>query len=368
MNAVKKGKLEKALAYEELSELLGNGSLDARDIESTRLYEHVKELTDMAYPTQKSRFDTRWISFYVPLKFRGKDAAIPMSVVEYKGEYFVGFESTERLQHLRITKGEKEHSSIYDQVISNAAEFVPRLADKESLERMVPYDFRTGKIKGKYIMEKGQMMDKEYAKKLLERYRQHASELPLLGRKISLNDYFRAVFVAKKAVFEEVKGMSLKEAYRYAADFRHGGMLDIKNPDSVEEFNEWLESRRWAGSHPFEIVFGWRRYGIHLVPPMFGSLQFDPEREKYFEINVGDRGYSKMYLEMLQALMQEKVPVIAPQLEEVLDYLTGESYFTVNGYSEDSVSHDEVPKEHFKCIKWDALEVVKPKILPKKRI
>jgi len=144
-------------------------------------------------------------------------------------------------------------------------------------------------------------------------------------------------------------------------------MLDIKDPDSIEEFNKWLDSDQWAGSHPFEIVFSLRRYGIHLTPPMFGPLHFNPEREKYFEINVGDRGYSKMYLTMLQALIQEGVPVIAPQLQEVLNYLTGESYFTVNRYSEDRVYHDEVGKENFKHIKWDELEAVKPKMLPQRR-
>lgn len=354
------GVKEAELAYGRLAHLLRDITwLNARRIENTALYQQLKDLTRMAQPTQKDKYDTKWLYFYVPLQFQRKEALIPMGVVEYKGDYFVGFSSTDHLQHLQVKMGERACSTIYGQIVSSAAEFVPRLTDAEALERKVPYDFRTGRIKGKYVMDKDKLMPKETAKKIRERYHIHSSELPLVGRKISLDDYLGAVSVAEKAAFPETKEMTPLKAYQTYADFRHGGMLDIKNSASIKEFNDWLESDRWSGSHPFEIVFGQRRYGIEFWPPRPGRMFLSAE-DKYFVLSVGDRPFSKMYLRMLNALIQENVPVVAPQLDEVLQYLQGESYFRVNELMDDYVYHDEVDKKYFKHIKWNRLEVVKP--------
>ncbi|MFP3289273.1 MAG: hypothetical protein RXO35_02475 [Candidatus Micrarchaeota archaeon] len=204
------------------------------------------------------------------------------------------------------------------------------------------------------------LIKEEEAEMILSEYEEHIKhigELPMAGASISLNDYLRVVYIAYEAVFEEVKEMTPKEAYEYLADFRHGGMLNIKDPNSAEQFNKWL-SNIPAGSHPFEIVAGLGLVGLSLVPPMLAEYL---SGEKYFVISAGSPVYYKTYLAMLKALMHEKVPVIAPQLEEILEYLTGESYFLVNRYGSEGVSYRDVQPEYFAYIEWDPLEVVKPK-------
>jgi len=368
MNGVKEKK-DEVLTYEELAHLLKSESLidsvEPITIKSKQLYTRVKELTEMAYPTQVNPRDKRWNYFYVPLIYHGENAVIPMSIMEYNFGYYIYFPSSESLKSLRVTEGNNRHRAVYDKAMASAAEFLPSLVDIKSLEDMVPYEFRTGKIKGKYILRKERLIKKEEAEKILNKYKEHIKhidELPMAGASISLNDYLRVVHIAYGAVYEEVKEMSPIEAYKHLADFRDGGMLEIKDPGSAEQFNEWLLSDNPVGSHPFEIVVGSRREGISLVPPTTGSKY----SRKYFEIYVGDSLYYEMYLAMLKALMQEKVPVMAPQLEEVLEYLTGEGYFLVNGHAE-GISYRDVRPEYFKYIKWDPLEVVKPKAAFNKR-
>jgi len=372
LNGVKEKKDDKVLTYEELAHLLKSKSLSDSDepitIKSKQLYTRVKELTEMAYPTQVNPRDKRWNYFYVPLKYHGENAVMPMGIMEYNSSYYIYFLSSESLRPLRVIEGNNRHRAVYDKVISSAAEFLPSLVDTKSLEKMVPYEFRTGKIKGKYILGKERLIKEEEAEKILNEYKEHIKhidELPMAGAGISLNDYLRVVYIAYGAVYEEVKEMSPIKAYEYLADFRHGGMLDIKDPGSVEEFNKWLLSDNPVGSHPFEIVAGFWLVGISLVPPMLGSEH--SSGGKYFVISVGSSAYYEMYLAMLKALMQEKVPVIAPQLEEVLEYLTGESYFLVNRHGSEGISYRHVRPEYFAYIEWDPLEVVKPKAAFNKR-
>jgi len=364
MNGVKEKKDDKVLTYEELAHLLKSKSLSVSvkpiSIKSTRLYMRVKELTEMAYPTQVNPRDKRWNYFYVPLKYHGENAVMPMGIMEYNSSYYIYFPSSESLKPLRVTEGNNRYRAVYDKVISNAAEFLPSLVDTKSLENMVPYEFRRGKIKGKYILRKERLIKEEEAKKILNEYeehKKHIDELPMAGAGISLNDYLHVVYIAYGAVYEKVKEMSPIEAYEDLAGFWHGGVFDIKDPSSVEEFNKWL-SNTSAGSRAFEIT-GFRYDGISLVPPMPKSEH--SSGEKYFVLFVGSFAYYEVYLAMLKALMQEKVPVIAPQLEEVLEYLTGESYFLVNRHGSGDISYRDVRPEYFAYIEWDPLEVVKPK-------
>jgi len=368
VNGVKEKKDNNVLTYEELAHLLKSESLSDSvkpiSIKSTQLYTRVKELTEMAYPTQVNPRDKRWNYFYVPLRYHGKNAAIPVGIMEYNSSYYIYFPSNESLKPLRVTKGNNRHRAVYDKVIASAAEFLPSLVDTKSLENMVPYEFRTGKIKSKYIL--GEQLIKEEAEKILKEYEEHIKhidELPMAGASISLNDYLRVVHIAYEAVYGEVKKLSPIEAYEYLSGFWHGGVFDIKDPGSVEEFNKWL-SNTSTSSRAFEIT-GFRLDGISLVPPMPKSEH--SSGEKYFVILVGSSVYYEMYLAMLKTLMQEKVPVIAPQLREVLEYLTGESYLLVNRHGSESISYRDVRPEYFAYIEWDPLEVVKPKTAFKKR-
>jgi hypothetical protein len=166
MNGVKEKKDNKVLTYEELARSLKSESLSDAikpiTIKSTQLYTRVKELTEMAYPTQVNERDKRWNYFYVPLKYHGKNAVIPMSIMEYNSSYHIYFPSSESLKPLRVTEGNRQYRAVYDKAISGAAEFLPSLVDIKLLEEMVPYEFRTGKIKSKYIPRKERPIKESY--------------------------------------------------------------------------------------------------------------------------------------------------------------------------------------------------------------
>jgi hypothetical protein len=316
----------------------------------------MKRLTETAFPTIRNGIDTRWFNFYVPLKFQREQSLIAMGIVEYKSEYFLHFESSEWLRSIVIKKGDKHASTVLTRVIELASEFAPRMQNRKSIETMVPYFFRTGKIKGKYVLDRSSLVSKEYADRIFAKYESHLAKTKPLEHRISLNDYLKVVRVGKSSVLKETTMMSSRDVYVKHADFRHGGMLDIEDPDSVEEFNEWLKSNEWLGSHPFEIVASYSNYGIYLYPPGFHTTY--TSYNSHYELSVGNETFHDDYLKMLEALMRRGIPVLAPQLREVLKYEQGESYLKVNTQDIDSVFYEEIDRQCLKYVRWDTLKIV----------
>ena len=65
---------------------------------------------------------------------------------------------------------------------------------------------------------------------------------------------------------------------------------------------------------------------------------------------------------MVKALIKNKAPFIAQNLKEILDYLTGATYFTVNDYSDNYFFYapcQEYKRKYFRHIKWDELKILK---------
>ena len=143
--------------------------------------------------------------------------------------------------------------------------------------------------------------------------------------------------------------------YKKWADGRHDGMLDIKNKDSKEEFSNWQKNHSHGG-HPFEIVFSWKQHGIHLYPPY--------NENPFYGLRVTNYSYAEIFIKMLRALIKNKVPFGAEQINEILDYLTGETYFKVNEY--DNLRFIYIPSKeykdkYFKYIEWDEPNILKLK-------
>ena len=131
-------------------------------------------------------------------------------------------------------------------------------------------------------------------------------------------------------------------------------MLDLKNRKNTKEFMQWHKSGKWIGSHPFEIVFSWHRHGIHLYPPT--------KDQSAYGLRVTNYSYAFDFIKMLKGLIENKVPVQAYDLKEILEYLMGESYFAVNEYEEHQIRYfpsREDRKMYFKHIQWDPIQVVK---------
>ncbi len=324
---------------------------EERNVHNDSIYKLTKKLTNMAYPSYIDKFEKRWECFYLPSKRRGKTIAIPFGIMKYGGQFYLYFH---RLSSLRIGRGKEKPESIYRKVLNESIKFarVVKKTKGEIVKRTVPFDLRTGKIKGKYVMEK--LLPKKEKAQLLADYNKYLKK-GLTVSDISLNKYLGIASICYKAAYKKkAKGMTPKEMYRKWADGRDGGMLSIKRKNRKKEFMQWLESGARIGAHPFEIVFSWLGHGIHLYPP-------DKERP-YFSISVTNYGYAWSFIKMVKALIKKNIPFRATDIENVLEYLAGETYFTVNDYDERFflyVPSKEHKKLYFKHTEWDALKTVR---------
>jgi hypothetical protein len=318
----------------------------APEIKNDEVYSLAEELTEKAEPNLVySKDDRRWINFYLPVKEEEKLICIPFAVINYREKFFIHSKEFK----FNVTQGNQLHEEIYKDIFKETIRFLPLIKENSSiLEKLVPYRYREGKIKGKYVMKN--RLPKKVANRLLREYDEHIRK-KLVVEKISLNEYLKVAGICYRAIFPEESGLSDLELYKKHADFRHGGMLDIKDGNSEEEFKKWYLSNGWIGSHPFEIVFSPRNYGIVLWPPVKNS---------YYIISLGDENLGRVFIKAVEALIIHEVPFKASGLRKILNYLRGESYLRVNGdYPE--VYCDSEEDKIFKYVKWKPLELPKLK-------
>jgi len=344
-------KVNPKIHYDELFDRVSIGS--PKKIKNTGHYELVKKLTASVAPSQEDRYDTRWFCFYVPAKRSGREIAIPMSVVKYKNTFFV---SIFKVGHFEVSKGKEPADNFYTMVIREATRLLRLMksAGEKVVEKLVPYDYRVGRIKGKHVLKN--LMEKGEKETILKSYREHQSKNLAADGGCSLDEYMNVAAACYKGAFDKkVVGKNPLDMYHRYADGRHGGMLEIKDRCSRKEFMRWYEGGRWAGSHPFEIVFSWHRHGIHLYPPT-------KDNGWNYHIRVTNYAYADVFLKMVRALIKRDVPFAAPGLEDVLNYLTGETHFSVNEYAEHTFDYfpsREYRQKYFKHIEWEPLEIPK---------
>lgn len=102
------------LKYYETESLIDTG-WEEKKIKNTRLYDLIKKLTNLAFPTIKyTEFDKRWFYFYLPLRRRGCLITLPFAIVEYNKEFFVCFHN---LGRLHIKKGKEKIEKEYKNCI-----------------------------------------------------------------------------------------------------------------------------------------------------------------------------------------------------------------------------------------------------------
>lgn len=324
-------------------------------IHNDTFYAKIEELTQLADPSFKDKYDTKWECFYLPMKRKGRLMCIPFSIVLYQSVYYVSFHGFSGFGYIAVSKGnDKYFDETYLSFIDEAIRFIPLLKETNNkiIERTFPYDLRRGKIQRKYVSD--HLMPEKEKKEIETAYRKHL-EKKLTVNEVSLNDYLNTAAVGYRAVFKKEKvNVSPLEMYRKWADTRHGGMLEIKDPDSKKEYMEWLHSGKWAGQHPFEIVFSFFGLGIHLHPP--------DRNQPFFRLSNSNKLLIEEFVRMAVNLVKFNIPFEARSLDEALDYLTGESYVNVNVTSLDSFFYEpsrENRRKYFPHIQWDKIEVVK---------
>lgn len=288
----------------------------------------------------------------MPVRRSGRRISIPLWIMKYKQDFYANFRF---LGMLKISKGKEEVREEYKTIFEEAIRFssVIKATKGEIVKKTAPYDFRIGKVKGKYIMD--EVMPKREKARLSNLYEKHQGK-NLEIADISLNDYLNTAAVCYRAAYEKARGLSPLEMYNRWADGRHGGMLDIKDFDSKEEFIGWKKGGKWVGSHPYEIVFSWHRHGIHLYPP---DVDYGKPR---YSLRVTNYAYAPDFIRMAKALIKNRIPFQARDLQDVLDFLSGEKYWTVNDYDDLRflyIPSREYKNLYFKHIEWKELKIVR---------
>ncbi len=165
MLGLSKASFKPKFSYYEVEWLLDRR--EEKKIENTVVYNLVRKLTDKAVPSYEDKYDKKWFNFYLPLKRSGYFISLPFWIVEYNKEFFIGFQG---LGNLHIKKGRERIEKEYKTVFKEALKIISLIKKTKNkiLEKTIPYDIRTGKIKGKYIMEK--FMSEREKRKILGYY------------------------------------------------------------------------------------------------------------------------------------------------------------------------------------------------------
>ncbi|MBI4730377.1 MAG: hypothetical protein HY775_12910 [Acidobacteria bacterium] len=223
------------------------------------------------------------------------------------------------------------------------------------VERQLPLACRTGKIPRALTWPRDE--EPPLPPREIERFEAAVARgegLPPLVE-MTLFAYLKAAAVAYDAAFPELRPLSALEKYKRKADGRHGGLLDLP-PKEAGAFHEWYTGRAWAGTHPWEIVFG-HPHGI-LFSPLWEA---DIERWRY-SLAVASPGWYVTAARMGIALEGNGVPFRFHDWKKVADALRGVDDVPV-GSDPYSVSYEELEQarpEALDRIRWDRVPHLGP--------
>ncbi len=172
---------------------------------------------------------------------------------------------------------------------------------------------------------------------------------------MTLSRYLKTVEMAYDAVFKDLRDLPPIQKYRKKADGRHGGLLDLPAVEA-RAFAEWFHSRRWSGSHPWEIVFG-HPHGIMISPKP------DEARDRWsFALWVDSMGWYAPAARMAMALGERQIPVEVLNHQAVLDALKGVDEVEV-GPDLYMVHFDDLKNNRpdaLRSIRWDPIPQLSP--------
>ena len=134
-------------------------------------------------------------------------------------------------------------------------------------EARIPPEQRTGTITRKELWDIMPEEREEFRKSITdEEIEEFGSLVSAQGGKwdydsvsrrsnFTANEFFRCCALGYAENEYEGTDLTPREQYRRHADGRDGGLCEI-DPDSPEEFLEWLNSKEHFGSHPWEVCRG----------------------------------------------------------------------------------------------------------------
>jgi hypothetical protein len=206
-------------------------------IKNTGLYKLVRRLAESVVPSQKEGYDTRWFCFYTPARRWGKEIAVPTSIVRYRGTYFVHMF---KLGYFEVRWGKRPVDEFYIRVVREMGRLMRmiRIHGMGLVERLVPYDLRVGRIRGKYVLEK--VMGEKEKERILKLYREHQSRNLRQVGGCSLEEYLDVAAIGYRAAFgreaagkgaprslQEVRGWEARRDARHTGPKKQGGVHEV---------------------------------------------------------------------------------------------------------------------------------------------
>ncbi|MBB5255253.1 hypothetical protein [Sulfurisphaera ohwakuensis] len=316
-----------------------------KTFKSTKAYDLLKEMENYIYPTREDDYVRCYYYLFLPVNVKGKIKFVPTSFC-----YLKEFDEYEFFVHtkggIRIGKGDEKLPQCYNSLLIRVYIFMKMQYEDPIFitTKDIYKHYLVGEVKLKYVIKP--KMSKDDAKQLLIQYKENLKN-KLQSDDITLRDYLEVVKIVYEANKLEMDN-DLKELYKRYADGRDCGMMDLPLDDK-EAFKKWLHGEAHCGGHPFEIIRGgFITYGVYLYPPRNGR----------YTIIAND--FIDEYINAVKEFLKRKIPFRAPDLINVLKYLTGELVVKVNDYSDFPrhlfIFYSEV--ENKKKIKWEEVEEV----------
>jgi hypothetical protein len=159
----------------------------------------------------------------------------------YDKRFFLSFPRSQ----IEVDKG-MEKNEFYFGLIKQTLRFSRILKkDPNIITKALPYDIRTGRVLGKYVLEK--LLPAGKKKTILRLYRKHVERGEKL-QGISLNDYLNTAAICYRAAFgSKTKGLTAEKMYRKWADGRDCGMLNIRKAKRILAVG-------WPTNHVAEVI------------------------------------------------------------------------------------------------------------------
>jgi hypothetical protein len=223
------------------------------------------------------------------------------------------------------------------------------------VEARLPFECRTGKIQRAFTWLEGEEPEMDDSTlKQLESMLSFVESSPRL-KQFTVSDYLATTSIAYDAAFENMSSLSPVEKYKSRADGRHGGMLDLPL-DNAKAFTRWFNSQRWAGAHPWEIVYG-NPHGVMLSP-----CHDEKTSTWTFDFSVHTESLYAVAVKMAIALARHAIPFEFYNSAKVVAVLCGEDMVEIGP------DRKALEFENLKAIRPDSIEHIQwdpiPKISP----
>ena len=228
-------------------------------------------------------------------------------------------------------------------------------AYNQMVEARLPFACRTGKIQRAFTWLGGEEPEiDEGMLRTLESMHSFVELSPRL-RKLTVADYLTTASIAYDAAFENKASLSPVEKYKSSADGRHGGMLDLPL-NNAKAFTRWFRSRSWAGTHPWEIVYG-NPHGVMLSP------RHDEKTSTWrFDFSVHTEHLYAMAVKMAIALARQTIPFEFYNSAKVVAVLRGTDMVDV-GPDRQALEFEQlkaIRPDSIEHIQWDPIPQISP--------